>query len=142
METNMIQISFPYAAFIVIGIALFQFLAAVWLKARLTESIKHEYAKQLEDYKFQQKIRERADAIAELLARYHYGDGKTPEEFMERAWSLYLWLPPDIARGLTVHLVEAKKSRTLPNELLIKVRKLLLGEVDDLRPEQIVHLQV
>ncbi|MFA6514949.1 MAG: hypothetical protein WCT42_01635 [Candidatus Paceibacterota bacterium] len=38
--------------FIILGLGLIQWLLSLWIKSRIEESIKQEYNKQLEEYKF------------------------------------------------------------------------------------------
>ncbi len=69
-------------------IAALQWLATIWLKARLEASIRHEYDvaltklqneydRQMELFRFEQRRRERAAMIAELFAEWV--PAKSPE---------------------------------------------------------------
>ncbi|HSY19768.1 MAG TPA: hypothetical protein VK815_15600 [Candidatus Acidoferrales bacterium] len=117
-----------------------QFWLTTWLKARIEESIKHEYAMKLEDYKNDIKIREQASKVAALLANVRWNDGKSNQELDRMAWELSLWLPTDLCCRLTEVLVRGQSVGEL-KQILIDVRKLLLKEqAGDLKPEQIAHV--
>jgi hypothetical protein len=45
-----------------------------WLKARIESSIKHEYDKKLEAFRFEMKAREQAAKVAELFSEARDGD--------------------------------------------------------------------
>jgi hypothetical protein len=115
---------------------------------RLTQSvedIKLVYVKQVEDYKVELARRSQATKIADLLSRFHYTDTKKcRQEFVQLAWELSIWLPPEVVRKLTEHLVEwsqvGPSSKSDPKNLLITVRKLLHGSSDDLLASQIMHM--
>ena len=63
-----IVLSIGDAAFFLLGIAALQFLLGIWIKSRLETSIKSEYDKLLEDYRFDLKAREQAAKVAEYMA--------------------------------------------------------------------------
>lgn len=157
----------------VVIVSLNAILTAVvswWIKSRLEQSIKHEYAKklaeynrpiseqletyksvlntfvnsQLEEYKFEIRKREQATKIVELFALVYSGVPTTSDEttyladINRRVWELSLWLPAGIVRGLSTSLTGVKGEKD-PKQTLIEIRKVLLGENDDLKAEEIVH---
>ena len=81
-------------------VGIVQFLASKWLESRLTQSIKHEYDRKLEEYRFEMRRSEQAARVAKLLA-LNDRPGVAPHEFNELAWELSLWLPADLVRELT-----------------------------------------
>ncbi|HCG5528210.1 TPA: hypothetical protein NJ015_000357 [Vibrio parahaemolyticus] len=97
-----------FAVFAIIVSAL-QFLIGLWIKARLESSIKHEYDKKLEDFKYEQKVREQAAKVSKLLAEARNGDVSLSRDratsLNQQAWELILWLPEKTARKLSVHLI-------------------------------------
>jgi hypothetical protein len=133
-------------------LAILQFGLTTWVKARIEESVKHDYAKKLEDYKNDLKVREQAAKVAELLASIRWQEdpkGDDPERdrklreaglaFDRRAWELSLWLPSETYKKLAKCLVE-KRDLASMKELLIDVRKLLLrDEAGDLIAGNILH---
>ncbi|USD36101.1 hypothetical protein [Ferrimonas sp. SCSIO 43195] len=119
-----------------------QFILALWLKSRLVQSVKHEYDKKLEDFKYEQKVREQAAKVSKLLADARNGDVALSRErasnLNQQAWELMLWLPEDTARNLSNHL--AGDNEVSMKTILIDVRKHLLNNSKDgLKPEEIVH---
>jgi hypothetical protein len=127
-------------------------LVSWWIKIRLEHSIKHEYEKRLEDYKFEFRKREQAAKVAELFSLLYSDLPQTPDdpqtEVMNAsnyhatinriAWELSLWLPAGIVRGLSSSLSNAPGGKD-PKQILIEIRKVLLGKNDDLKAEEIVH---
>lgn len=118
-------------------VAIIQFLVSKWLESRITQSIKHEYDRKLEEYRFEMRRREQAARVAKLLA-LSYRPGVAAHEFNELAWELSLWLPADLVRELTRCLCRADGAMN-PKELLIAIRKQLHSAADDLTADQIVH---
>jgi hypothetical protein len=81
-------------------VSIIQVLASKWLESRLTQSIKHEYDRKLEEYRFEMRRRDQAARVAKLLA-LSYQPGLPAHEFNELAWELSVWLPADIVRELS-----------------------------------------
>ena len=121
-------------------VAIVQFLAVKLIEKRIEGSIRHEYDKKLEEFRFEIRRREQAARVAKLLAMRFRQPPPSPAEFNELAWELSLWLPPDLVRELTSCLCGAEGAKE-PKEILIAIRKQLQGSGDDLRPEQIVHME-
>lgn len=101
--------------------------------------------KQLEEYKFDIRKREQATKIVELFSLLRSSTGSNAEDDAEVlasinriAWELSLWLPAEIVRELTKCLKEVEESKD-PKQILIEIRKVLLGDNDNLEAEEIVH---
>ena len=138
-----VQLGWSHVWVGVLVIVAVQFLLAIWLKARLESSIKHDYDKKLEAYRFEIKAREQAAKVAELFSEANDGDVQlTPDRVRKLnrlSWELSLWLPADTVRDITSHLCRAPGSRTM-KDILISARKhILMKPDDDLKAEQIVH---
>ena len=119
-------------------IAIVQFLATMWLKARLEAGIRNEYDEKLELFKAEIRTREQAARVAKLFAMAA-DHSSSPAQFNELAWELSLWLPADIVRHITKCLCNVPNAKA-HKDILIDVRKLLLqNDKDDLLAEQIVH---
>ncbi|MFP3344113.1 hypothetical protein R0J87_16560 [Halomonas sp. SIMBA_159] len=130
-----------FALFAII-VAVLQFLIGLWIKSRLESSIKYEYDKKLEYFKYDQKVREQAAKVSKLLAEARNGDTSLSREratnLNQQAWELMLWLPENPARKLSNHL--SGDDKVSMKEILIDVRKILLNKDDDgLKAEEIVH---
>lgn len=120
-----------------------QFLIAIWIKYRLENSIKHEYDKLAEDYRYNIRVREQAARVSEYLALARSLKKESGELEYERAnqlsWEMAMWLPADIYRNMVKAIVAPDGSI---NELtvVIEVRKLLLGEhAGNLSPDHIAY---
>ena len=70
----MIQLTFSQilisSTVIVFGLGVVQWLVTKWVSARLEKSIQHEYDRKLEEYRFQQLQRQKAETVARLFARW------------------------------------------------------------------------
>jgi hypothetical protein len=125
----------------VLLLGLLQFLVAAWLKARLEESIKHEYSRALEDYRFTLKRREYAAGVADLLSTWlASGESQDKIRLNKIAWELSLWLPSDLVREMT-NCLSQEEGAPDPVELLIAVRKLLQDRGDNLKSDEILHFK-
>ncbi|MFN7564583.1 MAG: hypothetical protein ACK5TH_22615 [Prosthecobacter sp.] len=106
-----------------------QFLIGLWIKARLEGSIKHEYDKLSEEYKYDIKVREQAAKVAAFLAKSE--DPKsTPSELNQLSWELSLWLPVEIYHQLAQTMCNPHGLKEI-KEVLIAVRKFLLRDPND-----------
>jgi hypothetical protein len=101
--------------------------------------------KQLEEYKFDIRKREQAAKVVQLFSLLHSGvpgdeneEAKALASINSIAWELSLWLPAEIVRELTRCLEEVEGAKD-PKQILIEIRKVLLGHSDDLQPEEIIH---
>lgn len=118
-----------------IGISIVLFLCRTWLTERLKQSISHEYAIKLEEWKQAEQIRIKSEAIASLLAEWM----SFPDEqktLNKLTFEAYLWLPTEILELLTKTLAH---DPTAPNarEILSKVRQHLLND-DSLKASDII----
>jgi hypothetical protein len=121
-------------------IAVSQFLSSVWIKARLEASIKAEKDRQLEDYRYQIRVREQAGKAAEYLSLAWKLDATDSKEVYQRtnqlSWELALLLPAndyrEMVQGLAHPTTEANFMETL-----VRIRKLLLSDPGNLTAENI-----
>lgn len=127
----------------VVGISFIQLLFAKWIEARLAKSIQHEYNKRLEDYKFSQMQRQKAEIVARLFAKWikYRGSEETLldkgdlinyyEELNQMSLELSLWIPDvallDDIMGRFVGQENAKDIRNLIGQ----IRKLILNNTND-----------
>jgi hypothetical protein len=133
-----INISFWSASFIILAWAALQFLAAEWIKARLSKSIEHEYQRKLEEYRYDIKVREQAARVAEYLSLRN--SDKNDVFLMNKlSWELALWLPAEIYQKMA-HVVVNNPDAQKYKELIIEVRRLLLKDSNDkLTWDNIIH---
>lgn len=131
-------------------IAVVQWLLAQWLSARLEKSIQHEYDRKLEEYKFQQLQREKAETIARFFARWIKYRGTESEylnkrelidfyeELNQMSLEISLWIKdPKILKDIMAKLQlkgDSKDIRALTGE----IRKLILNIDDGFDPQEIV----
>ncbi|WP_132052414.1 hypothetical protein [Pseudocnuella soli] len=152
--------------FLIISInGAISFLIAQWVKAKIDGSIKHEYAKQLEDiknqhtrqledirkqnarqleeFKFEIRRREQAAKIAELFALLYPGNGATIETSKANQinWELCLWLPGNILKELQQALQGGQGAKD-PKAILIDIRKNMLQlEAPDITEQDIMFIK-
>lgn len=99
-------------------------LCREWFITRLTQSIEHEYATKLEEYKYQIEVKRKAELVARLLAEW-LRDSSDRFELNKMAFESYLWLPDDIARDLADLLAHDRDDEVSTKKVLIKVRRYL-----------------
>ena len=121
---------------VVSPIAILQALAFWWIKVRLQASIKAEYDRLIEEYKFEIKAREQAAKVAEYLAIVKTQDLKTPngrkygldyQRANRLAWEVALWLPEEQYRDMAHSLVAAKGSKDIL-QVIVDIRKVILKD--------------
>ena len=136
---------------ILIGV-VFQGLVAIWLKSRLEASIKHEYDRALEDYRFEIYQREQAAKIATFFARWVKYNAKESkvlnakelldyrEELTRMSYELCLWIHDEVlVRKIMLRLINDENALSI-KELLIEIRELILGKkCKILKAEDIVN---
>jgi hypothetical protein len=116
-----------------------------YLAAKMAESVKNDYAEQLErlkqgiqreleDYKAHHKRMEQAGEIAKILA-HRSGGGEYTIKANEMIWAASLWLPGPLVHELSECLVNADKKD--PRELLVSIRKVIHGANDPVTSDQI-----
>lgn len=112
------------------------------------DHIAKRYAKKLADYEAaitqrnakqdeEREIRHRTALIAELLSIWITTDGTDRQRLNELSFQAFLWLPEDIAKDLSntlAHKVGAPSVR----DLLVRVRKHLIGEHDQLPANDVI----
>jgi hypothetical protein len=130
------------AALAVLGVSALVWLISKWLDARLVESVRaeyqrdlarlnHEFSKKLEEYKEQIKIRAQAARTSELLALALSGEDEKAREFNKLVWELSLWLEPSLVIDLAHCLDPGSPNPIDPKEILVRIRKVLLKDDDD-----------
>jgi len=116
---------------IIISLGILQFIVSKWLESRLENSIKHEYNKLIEDYKYNLKIREQAARVAEYFALARRLEEDSPSSDYERAnqmtWELAMWLPTELYKKM-VHAIAFPSPENNIQRVVIECRKLLLKE--------------
>lgn len=131
-------------------LAVVQWLVSNWIAKRLEKSIQHEYDKKLEDYRFQQLRRQKAEVIACLFSRwikYRGNEGEYLEkdelinyyeELNRMSLEMCLWINDekilvDIMSRLQ-NKVDAKDIRTLIGQ----IRKIVFDTNDNFDINEIV----
>lgn len=135
MDLDLIWAAMLGSAAGITGMGIVLWLLRTWFAERIKQSIGHEYAVKLEEWKKSEQIRVKSEAIASLLAEWmSFPDDQ--RNLNKLTFEAYLWLPTDILRLLTKTLTHAP---TAPNarEILWHVRKHLL-EDETLQSSEIV----
>ena len=112
------------------------------LTAKVAE-INTDYAKRLEEYRYEIKVREQAAKVAEYMVVACQLQESSPPADYERAnrlaWELAMWLPPEIYRCMAESLANPTEVNN-PLVVVVAVRKLLLGDnAGDLRVDNLLH---
>jgi hypothetical protein len=140
MNNNILELMGIIFSSTVVSVFVVNILIKYWVKARLEQSIKHEYDKELEEYRFEMRKREQAAMIAELFSQWVIIKQKNDEtrfrELNRLSFEMSLWLPDEIAVEINKRLKNLDTAK--PAEaLLLDCREIIQGEKSKLRPEDI-----
>ncbi|WP_435237465.1 hypothetical protein ACR30L_07830 [Psychromonas sp. PT13] len=124
---------------IIISFTIVQTIVALWLKARITYSIRYEYDKKLENYKIEQLRKDKAAVIAEFLAEWTHLEGSNTKRLNQLLWELSLYLPSELVKDVQ-SMVSHGEGKTAP-EVLVAVRDHLLDGKDKIAQEHISHFK-
>lgn len=131
------------ATIIALCMTLLQWLLALWIKNRLEKSIQHEYDKKLEDYRFSQLQRQKAEILAQFFAKWVKFRAKEKElldekqlieyyeELNRMSLEISLWISDVDVLNDIMSLCERKDGATDLRSLVGKVRKIMLNKKDD-----------
>ena len=109
-------------------IGILGFLSKSWIQKRIQYSIKHEYDKKLSNIDHERDIQLKAELIADLLSEWISKDIDY-QRLNDLTFKAFLWLPPELANDLSNSLNHQKDAPDV-RELIVKVRKHLLGQKD------------
>lgn len=133
---------------IIIGIQIIQFILTIWIKSRLENSIRHEYDKQLEDYKEMYFKREQSSKISALLATWiSKPENETPKDKALRfkklnqlSFELALWIPDEILlKELMKRLSNDPEAQGI-KDILLYCRELIQDKKNkDIKAGDLVH---
>lgn len=147
----MLTISFTQLTIGLLLIGFLQWILSFWIKSRLIESIKHEYSIKLEDIRFSQLQRQKAELISKFFAKWIKFQGKEdqflkPNELIEyyeqlnqMSLELSIWLKDE--ELLSKIMGRLKRDENSPNirQLTGRVRKLVQeNKKDGFDPEEII----
>lgn len=131
------QIFFGVISIIVL-LSLIQWLLAIWIKSRLEKSIQHEYDKKLENYKFTQLQRQKAEAVARLFSKWIKYRGKESdyleknellnfyEELNQTSLEISLWIKDEELLLDIMTRLQNKESAKDIRTIIGQIRKLIL----------------
>ena len=136
---------------LIVLVPLVQWMLAIWIRARLEKSIQHEYDKKIEDYKFSQTKRQKAEIIAKLFARWIKYSGKEQnfldkkglldyyEELNQMSLELSLWIQDKrILNDIMATFNQVKESKDV-RSLTGQIRKIILEDNEDsFNPQNII----
>ncbi len=120
-----------------------------WVKIRIDKSIQHEYDKKLEEYRFSQLQRQKAELVARFFARWIKYRGKEKEflnpdqlvdyyeDLNQMSFEITLWIK-DVAllNNIMKRLQGVDQSESI-HQLIGQVRKLILDTDDGFDYNQI-----
>lgn len=121
----------------IVSVFVVGMLLNYWIKARLEQSIRHEYDKKIEEIRFEMKKREQSALVADLFSKWiHISDeGNHPQarELNRLSFEMSLWLPDDIAIEINKRLKNLQEAKPTM-DLLIECRKIIQGSDTRLKP--------
>jgi hypothetical protein len=148
--STIIQITYSQFSIFLVLFSILQFLLSNWIKNRLEKSIQHEYDKKLEDYKFSQLQRQKAETIANYFAlwtKYRGNEEKILnknelityyEDLSRMSLELSLWIKDGELLNEIMSRTQNKEGSSDIRTIIGKIRKLILGiEVDKFNSEEI-----
>ena len=119
-------------------LGILAFLSKAWIEKRIEFSIQHEYDKKLSKFESDLEIRLRAELVADLMAEWIKDTNQLDYHRLNQlSFQAFLWLPPQLARDLSNTLAHRSGADDL-RSIIQKVRKHLLGEIDDLEANQVI----
>jgi len=137
--------------FLALLLGVIQWLISIWIKSRLEQSIKHEYDKQLEEYRFFVTKRERAANIATALARWikYRGTEKKElprkdlidyyEDLTRMSFEMSLWIDDEKTLKRIMSLFTNEPGAPNVREVLIEIRDLISkSKTESFKAEDIV----
>jgi len=125
--------------FCFVALGILQFALAKWIEGRIKESIRSEYAKVLEDYKYDIRVREQAAKIAEFFTEWVKGPNADKAKLNQYSMELSLWLPHQLYLDFA-HCVTHAAGAPQYKDILISIRKHLLKQTSgDPKAAEIVH---
>jgi len=124
-------------SFLAFLLGITQWLLSLWIKARLEQSIKHEYDKKLEEYRFFVTKKERSANVATALAKWIKYRGKEREllskqeliDYYENltrmSFEMSLWIDDEKVLKKIMDLFIRKENAINVREALIEIRNLI-----------------
>lgn len=151
---QVVQITLGQAAVITALLLFTQWLLAQWISNRLEKSIQHEYDKKLEDHRFQQAQRQKAETIARLFSKWIKYQGKEKEllerkdlaeyyeELNKMSLEISFWIKDGkLLNSIMVRLQNKEGARDI-RTIIGQTRKFILGiDDDDFDPQEITIWQ-
>jgi hypothetical protein len=138
------------ASIVVICIGVIQWLLSIWIKNRLEHSIRNEYDKQLEEYKFSISKRDKIANIASFFSLWIKYRGcesvwlseneliEYYQELTKMSFEIALWIDDEILLKDVMNRLKNKDGSASTVELLLKVKKLISENKQSiLKPEDI-----
>ncbi len=136
-----IEIDIKIVTILVILFSIVQFISTIWIKSSIENSISAKYDKVLEDYKYDMRVKEKAEKVAEYLSLY-IQDSNDFQKLTQLSFELALWLPDDTYKILKRALfnmgpdMDMKQATVL--DVLIEVRKSILKNPGALTKDDII----
>jgi hypothetical protein len=122
-------------------VAALSMLLKTWVGKRIESSIQHEYDKRLSSFEHNREVRLRAELVADLMAEW-INAADTPNYYRlnQLSFQAFLWLPSSLARELSNTLAHKPKADDV-REIILKVRRHLLDQTDDLEAEYVIRFE-
>jgi hypothetical protein len=128
----MCEIGLPAISLGVVVFVAIQFLLSLWIGERLKTSLQKENMVFLEKIRWELKVREQAERVAEYLAIASDLKETDPPEKYQRVnrlnWELAMWLPENLYKAMVDAIIKPnKENNTL--SVVVGIRKYLLGDI-------------
>lgn len=150
----MIQLTFNQilisSLLITSGLGVIQWLITKWVATRLEKSIQHEYDIKLEEHRFQQLQRQKAESIARLFARWIKYRGKENkilskseqfdyyEDLNRMSIEVALWIGDEnLIKDVMARFENNPEAKSI-HDLIGEVRRLILNKKDNFDSNKVV----
>jgi hypothetical protein len=137
------QLGLPQISLGVILLGIIQFLASFWISERLKVELQKENAVFIEKLRWELKVREQAERVAEYMAiARDLKESSSADDYRrtnQLAWELAMWLPENVYRIMGQAIAKPDENNN-PLSVVVEVRKALLGEsAGNLTQNDIIH---
>jgi hypothetical protein len=128
----------------VVLLSTLQFFVTLWITERLKASLQKENAKFVEKIRWDLKVREQAERVAEYMAMASDLKETDNEDTYRRAnqlnWELAMWLPEDLYKAMVSAIALPNDPGNNPLSVVVAIRKYLLDtDEGELTSDNIAH---
>lgn len=139
----MIEITLTQISLGLVSLGIIQFLSSVWVKTRIEKSIQYEYDRILEEHRFDQMVRQKAEATAKLFSKWIQYRGQEEhildqrelidyyEELNRMVFEISFWIKDEkLLSDIMLRLQNHGNAKSI-FDLIVDLRKKILNDKGD-----------